>query len=78
MDVVRSRALGIDLLDVYLALLWLVHIGFILVFRRKRTVVVRFGITSVVVLGTAALFMAVAIAVKCTRSAGLHRLDAGH
>ncbi len=34
-------------LDVYLALLLLVHVGFILAFRRNRTVLGRFGIVSV-------------------------------
>jgi mannosyltransferase len=47
------------LLDVYLVLLSLVHFGFIVAFRRRRTVVVRFGITSVLVLGAAAPFVAV-------------------
>jgi mannosyltransferase len=49
------------LLDVYLVLLSLVHIGFILVFRRRRTVVLRFGIASVLVLGAAVPFVAVAV-----------------
>jgi mannosyltransferase len=49
------------LLDVYLALLSLVHIGFIAAFRRTRTVVVRFGITSVLVYGAATPFLAVVV-----------------
>ena len=49
------------LLDVYLALMSLVHLCFILAFRRRRTVVVRFGITSVLVLGAVAPFVAVVI-----------------
>jgi len=49
------------LLDVYVLLLWLVHAGFIVVFRRSRGIVVRFGITSVVVLGAAAPFVSVAV-----------------
>jgi mannosyltransferase len=49
------------LLDIYLVLLLLVHVGFIFAFRRRRTVVVRFGITSVLVLGAAAPFVAVVI-----------------
>ncbi len=49
------------LLDVYLVLLWLAHAVFVCLFRRTRTVVVRFGVTSAVVLGAAVPFVAVVI-----------------
>jgi mannosyltransferase len=49
------------LVDVYLVLLWLVHVAFIGLFRRRRTVLVRFAITSVVAGCAAAPFMVAAI-----------------
>jgi mannosyltransferase len=49
------------LLDIYLVLLSLVHVGFIFASRRMRRVLVRFGITSVLVLGAAAPFVVMAI-----------------
>src|SRR6476660_3509017 len=51
-------ALAISLLlDVYLALLFLAHVVFICVFRRTRTVLVRFAITSVLTVCVLAPFM---------------------
>jgi mannosyltransferase len=49
------------LVDVYLVLLWLVHVAFIGLFRRRRTVLVRFAITSVVAGCAAVPFMVAAI-----------------
>jgi mannosyltransferase len=49
------------LLDVYLVLLFLAHIVFICVFRRRRTVLVRFAITSVVTICAVMPFVFAAI-----------------
>jgi mannosyltransferase len=49
------------LLDVYLMLLWLVQIAFIVLFRRRRTTLVRFAITSVLTGCAVAPFMVAAI-----------------
>jgi mannosyltransferase len=49
------------LLDVYLVLLLLVHVGFIFAFRRMRTVLTRFTVTSIVVVCALAPFVAVAV-----------------
>jgi mannosyltransferase len=49
------------LLDVYLVLLWVAHAAFVCLFRRRRTVIVRFGATSAVVLGAAVPFVAVVV-----------------
>jgi mannosyltransferase len=50
------------LLDVYLALLVFVHVVFVLGFRRYRAVLVPFAITSAMVVGAAAPFIAVVAA----------------
>jgi mannosyltransferase len=49
------------LLDLYLLLLWLVHVGFICAFRRTRTVLTHFVIMSVLVLFALAPFVAVVV-----------------
>ena len=49
------------LLDVYLVLLFLAHIAFICVFRRRRTILVRFAITSVVIICAVTPFVVTAI-----------------
>jgi mannosyltransferase len=49
------------LLDVYLVLLFLAHIAFICVFRRRRTILVRFAITSVVTICAVTPFVVTAI-----------------
>jgi mannosyltransferase len=49
------------LLDVYLVLLWLAHVAFIGLFRRRRTALVRFAIASVVAGCAVAPFMVAAI-----------------
>jgi mannosyltransferase len=49
------------LLDVYLVLMSLVHIGFVFAFWRRRDVIVPFGITLVLVLGAVAPFVSVVV-----------------
>jgi len=49
------------LLDVYLVLLFLAHIAFICLFRRRRTILVRFAITSVVTICAVTPFVVTAI-----------------
>lgn len=49
------------LLDVYLLLLFLTHVVFVVAFRRSRTVLVRFAITSVLALCAVAPFVVVAV-----------------
>ena len=49
------------LLDVYLVLLWVVHAGFVALFRRSTTVLVRFTIASVLTFCAMAPFVAVVV-----------------
>ena len=49
------------LLDVYLVLLWLAHVAFVCTFLRRRNILVRFAITSVLAGGVLTPFMAAAV-----------------